>query len=125
MFNAAHKCLSIGNIGKWPSSSVYSGSSILRPPMGPRKCGLILQVVLKYRSFNTENCPLGLNQMVLKQRVVKYRDYCIHISCHLLISVCHITLQYRCWQKWSPNTVIIAMNFGHIWMGALHCATYM
>ncbi len=25
----------------------YSGSSILRPPMGPRKCGLVLQVVLK------------------------------------------------------------------------------
>ncbi len=25
----------------------YSGPSILRPPMGPRKCGLILQVVLK------------------------------------------------------------------------------
>ncbi len=26
---------------------VYSGPSILRPPMGRRKCGLILQVVLK------------------------------------------------------------------------------
>ncbi len=25
----------------------YSGPSILRPPMGPRKCGLILQVVSK------------------------------------------------------------------------------
>ncbi len=25
----------------------YSGPSILRPPMGPRRCGLILQVVLK------------------------------------------------------------------------------
>ncbi len=25
----------------------YSGPSILRPPMGPGKCGLILQVVLK------------------------------------------------------------------------------
>ncbi len=25
----------------------YRGPSILRPPMGPRKCGLILQVVLK------------------------------------------------------------------------------
>ena len=25
----------------------YSGPSILRPSMGPRKCGLILQVVLK------------------------------------------------------------------------------
>ena len=39
----------------------YSGPSILRPNMGPRKCGLILQVVLKQRSFNTENCPLGPN----------------------------------------------------------------
>ena len=27
--------------------SEYSGPSILRPPMGPRKYGLILQVVLK------------------------------------------------------------------------------
>ncbi len=26
---------------------IYSGTSILRPPMGPRKCGLMLQVVLK------------------------------------------------------------------------------
>ncbi len=26
---------------------IYSGPSILRPPMGPRKCGLLLQVVLK------------------------------------------------------------------------------
>ncbi len=29
------------------SSILYSGPSILRPPIGPRKCGLILQVVLK------------------------------------------------------------------------------
>ncbi len=29
------------------SGTVYSRPSILRPPMGPRKCGLILQVVLK------------------------------------------------------------------------------
>ncbi len=28
-------------------TAIYSGPSILRPPMGPRKCGLILQVVLK------------------------------------------------------------------------------
>ncbi len=28
-------------------AGVNSGPSILRPPMGPRKCGLILQVVLK------------------------------------------------------------------------------
>ncbi len=27
--------------------TLYSGPSILRPLMGPRKCGLILQVVLK------------------------------------------------------------------------------
>ncbi len=27
--------------------------------MGPRKCGLILQVVLKYRLFNTEIFPFG------------------------------------------------------------------
>ncbi len=26
---------------------LYSGPSILRPPMGPRKCGLILHVILK------------------------------------------------------------------------------
>ncbi len=26
---------------------VYLGPSVLRPPVGPRKCGLILQVVLK------------------------------------------------------------------------------
>ncbi len=26
---------------------MYSGPSIIRPPMGPRKYGLILQVVLK------------------------------------------------------------------------------
>ncbi len=32
--------------------------------MGPRKCGLILQAVLKYWSDNTENCPLGPNQVV-------------------------------------------------------------
>ena len=43
---------------------IYSGPSVLRPPMGPRKCGLTLQVVLKYRSFNTENCHLGPNQAV-------------------------------------------------------------
>ncbi len=29
------------------SMAVYSGPSILRPPMGPRKCGLILHMVLK------------------------------------------------------------------------------
>ncbi len=29
------------------SSLLYSGPSILRPPMGPRTCGLISQVVLK------------------------------------------------------------------------------
>ena len=33
---------------------LYSGPSILKPPLGRRECGLILQVVLKYRSFNTE-----------------------------------------------------------------------
>ncbi len=43
----------------------YSGPSILRPPMGRREGGLILQLVLKYRSFNTEYCPLGPNQVVL------------------------------------------------------------
>ncbi len=32
----------------------YSYPSILRPPMGPRKCGLILQVVIQHR-----NCPFG------------------------------------------------------------------
>ncbi len=36
------------------SNILYSGPSILRPPMGPRKCGLILQVVLKQRSFIAE-----------------------------------------------------------------------
>ncbi len=29
----------------------YSGPSILRPPMGPRRCGLILQVVSKKGSM--------------------------------------------------------------------------
>ncbi len=48
---------------------LYSGPSILRPPMGPRKCSLILQGILKQRSFNTESCPLGPNQAVLKSRV--------------------------------------------------------
>ncbi len=33
---------------------IYSDPSILRPPMGPRKCGLRLQVFLKWRSFHTE-----------------------------------------------------------------------
>ncbi len=28
-------------------SDIYSGPSILRPPMGPRKCGLMLHMVLK------------------------------------------------------------------------------
>ena len=31
----------------WSLRMQYSGPSIVRPHMGPRKCGLILQVVLK------------------------------------------------------------------------------
>ncbi len=31
------------------NKSEYSGPYILRPPMGPGKCGLILQVILKQR----------------------------------------------------------------------------
>ncbi len=36
-----------GGLPEIRRSILYSGPSILRPPMGPRKCGLILQVVLK------------------------------------------------------------------------------
>ncbi len=32
---------------RFPNETEYSGPSILRPPMGPRKCGLIWQVVVK------------------------------------------------------------------------------
>ncbi len=35
----------------------YNGPSILRPPMGPRKCGLILQVVLK-KGYLTQKIAL-------------------------------------------------------------------
>ncbi len=53
-----------GPVGDGGGRVIYSGPSILRPPMGPRKCGLILQVVLKQRSFtsNTEDCRLGAYQ---------------------------------------------------------------
>ncbi len=37
----------------------YSGPSILRLPMGRRKCTHILQVLLKYRSSNTQNGTSG------------------------------------------------------------------
>ncbi len=43
-----------------PLLNIYSDPPILRPPMGPRKCGLILQVVLNQRSFNTlRKLPFG------------------------------------------------------------------
>ncbi len=34
---------------------MYSGPSILRPPLQPGKYGLKLEVVLKWRDINTEN----------------------------------------------------------------------
>ena len=40
--NTVVTLLIVGN-----TKCIYSGPSILRPPMGPWKCGLILQVVLK------------------------------------------------------------------------------
>ncbi len=37
---------------------IYNGPSILRLPMGPRKCGLILQVVLN-KGHLTQKLPFG------------------------------------------------------------------
>ena len=56
------------------SVQLYSGPSILRPPMGPLKCGLILKVVLNVNSmytkthFGTKFC--GLIIMVVLSAVV-------------------------------------------------------
>ncbi len=43
----------------------YSGPSILRPPVRPWKCGLILQVFLKQRFHSTQSHTLGPKSMVL------------------------------------------------------------
>ena len=61
----------------------YSGPSIWRPPVGPRKCGLILQVVLKWRLFNMWVGSLSQNQVVLYAREV-LKGYKIEAALYIL-----------------------------------------
>ncbi len=48
---------------------IYHGPSILRPPMGWLKCGLLFQVVLKWRFISTQNLTLGKNYVVLNYSI--------------------------------------------------------